>query len=1566
MWRWVLSVSAAFVACECVVQACYASFGPDWPRRRVHRDALRWAGFAELSGAGQYLAECMPFFVVLVAAAAQMFLHRVAAAEAANAAHRLPTDAASAASAASVSGAPSPPPAWAVPAGAFLALAASVSVPSFAGLPYFVVAVSGAALYGAETHDPLTPLSARRIRNAARRRRGWFARWRSGDANRRGGAVASGLRVAPSISRGFLRAALAYVATHFSLLYLYQLPELTARADGVRAKWLGLYVLAETDHPTVTALKLTQLVALAGLFACLCEAGAMRGGDDDDDARRRRRRGTARAIIPPLGGGVRGADDGLEAPLLDGGDGCDGSSVEPSLLSDDDEDDASGREPSDARLDDEFAFPDAHDDDVDGARMEDDVRSDCSGAETPRAAPIPVPSVQRRLLAKYTGTLASFVIVATSLAAKNLLAYPVLAYALVSITSRPNHGAFARRHGPLILVYLAVWCVTEYAYISVPDAVLPAATHRRGQLLRAVGLYRVDAGRADAAGPGYIGGLFLTLAAAAALLNQARMTPTEEELEEALRAVGGGGLPPGFVRLNLVDEDEPPPPATFERGDDASDGERELDRDDDASVGGGAAAAAAAAAYASANAAAASRRGWRANVVEPAVPGWERPALAVLSNLLVPLALWIVALSNDDLLHAALLLAFLLTLVWPGDRSVLANTGRVIACGLALMYLWALDSIPDLTGINRPEWEPALRLLGLWQPDLIRAMIPMACILVINCIVLNLPKVVEVLQPLEDAEAEEEARTAAGTGTAGTATARAETEGVTAEAVWALVSAAAAEVWLTAVALADGGGAYGVLLLGLCIVEVTDCCLLNLALLGLLGFALIVPMPSNPRDERNSPRWRALLGFALANLAARYAFGAYPLAKSLGLSESAQRFLHRTVGLAPDLPPNELMSQLLGPSALLIVTHFHRIGALSSASFGGGVGVGSSGWGSRGGPAPLSVAANQTGLFPFLRRVAVLHSGKVLTLAALYFSVRHVDVFGAAMLAGAAALCVASKTATAPAEILGGVAVSTAVANYAFAVRWIHDEALIHQDILEWVGLRRWDPPRGMFWPRYEEMLRGAALVLAALELVRASRAWLAELPPALKTGCAPEPCHLFWPIPTASAVERGQGRSFRGGPRGVRGRGGGGEGEGEGGDGEGRGEGGRGRGGGSGGGGGGGGGVKMRRDGETREIVDDEGVGDRSDDVYDHRSNSDSDDEFEATPRRGDGTRAAPARGPGPGPGPESAPDGRRRRRRRRRDLDTSWGQLRALASFAPGYLEGALAWSMPGAMYATFAAVAVASANVVSLVYLGLAALLMESKLSDSPRRRARRWKMVASFCAAVVLFQYLATMGGPPTSTDASPPPPSPSPPPPNPPPPPPAATYEVRRAETKYGPDGGPLEYGDRHVVSCGKSAALASFRTDTMDTFVGSGEETAIDVRHAYACVEAKFDEGSTFGKAPQGKETTHTASGSRWHKRNSWNFLSAHEVDCGAHFVSSWYLHQWSASMSVVYECTTGKPTPLRIACETTTSARIAFDVTKISSLERAEVSCASGAALTRFKFTGDAFEYECCPTPTL
>jgi len=624
-----------------------------------------------------------------------------------------------------------------------------------------------------------------------------------------------------------------------------------------------------------------------------------------------------------------------------------------------------------------------------------------------------------------------------------------------------------------------------------------------------------------------VSGLLLTAAVAAALLRVARSTPTEDVLEEAARAASGGVLPDDFVRLEACDTAEEAP-LTFSNGmeEGAEDRARggggsveSLDADDTGAEG--AAAAVAEAAYVSATAAVIEGRrqqqqwqgaplppshGPGAGVMEDAapVPGWERPTLAVLSNLLVPLALWIVALSNDDLLHAALLLAFLLTLVWPGNRAVLASTGRVIAGGLALMYLWALDSIPELTGINRPEWEPALRLTGLWQPDLIRAMLPMACILIINCIVLNLPTVVEVLQPLEDegltavpaasegtgpAEGAREGGGRAGRLGSGYSSGDGEVEVVTWAAFWALLSAAAAEAWLSAVALADGAGAYAVLLTGLSIVEVTHCCLLNLALLGLVGFALIVPLPSDPREERNSPRWRALLGFALGNLAVRYAFGAYPLAKTLGLSEGAQLFLHQTVGLAPNLPPNKLMSQLLGPSVLLIVTHFHRIGALSTASFGVGGGHGGSLFAR---PRQLSVAANQVGVLPFLRRMAILHSHKLLTLAALYFSLRHIDIFGAVMLAGLVLLTLSLKTAAGPPEILAAVAIAAAVANYAFAIDWLHDELGAHHvNVLAWVGLRRWAPPEAPLWPQHEDMLRATVFVSAALELVRSSQQWL-------------------------------------------------------------------------------------------------------------------------------------------------------------------------------------------------------------------------------------------------------------------------------------------------------------------------------------------------------------------------------------------------------------------------------------------------------------------------------------------
>ena len=96
--------------------------------------------------------------------------------------------------------------------------------------------------------------------------------------------------------------------------------------------------------------------------------------------------------------------------------------------------------------------------------------------------------------------------------------------------------------------------------------------------------------------------------------------------------------------------------------------------------------------------------------------------MTLLSNLLVPLSLWLVGCPRT------------ICSTWravrvPHDAGVAGrrgrprNTGRVIAFALSLMYLWALDHIPELTGLNRGVGSRA-KLVGLWQPGR-RAMVPM-------------------------------------------------------------------------------------------------------------------------------------------------------------------------------------------------------------------------------------------------------------------------------------------------------------------------------------------------------------------------------------------------------------------------------------------------------------------------------------------------------------------------------------------------------------------------------------------------------------------------------------------------------------------------------------------------------------------------------------------------------------------------------------------------------------------------------------------------------------------------
>ena len=1389
IWRRALVLSMFAIAGECVVQALYVSLGPDWPKSAAGSTALRWLGFAELTGGGAYLADFTPFFILACVASAQLFLHRVAAAEVAALTIGLPgtrvgahaTEAAVASALAAAEsgrgvGVDQSTPRWAAPTAWALALVAGASVPSFAAAPYLACAVFALGAWGFVSHEPLTPLARRRRRNE-RRRPGVLSGW-SGVGGWYRRRLESGASPLPASIAQF---AAVYAAAHFALLYAYQLPELTATANAVRAQWLGLYVLGGGEG-WVNFFECAQAASVAGLFWCLCAAGALRPTRRDADTdvdetesemsetpRSARSGGTGASGAggrSSVGAGFvkksvfawppwrRNADtdagDDLDEPLLRG----EGSSVHSGLSDlsdvDDDELDAYGQT--------------GDEDDSDGAGLRDDL--------TPtNDTPMNVPDVETRLFARFAGVAAGVVCVAVSLASKCAMAYPALLYGLAATVSPPSHSSFSKRLGPSLIAYLAAWCGAEHAFISIPDAVVPNPdTSKIGKLLLAIGLHRVDA-LTTAEGQFRVFGILAALGAVTWLTRVARTCPTEREIEEAIVATGGSGLPADFVRLETKGAERLPEIYDEEAeiygydSDPDGDPERVLDpsvlNDEDGDPG-RPPRVLAAAAYASARNAASEDRVRRSGEAGDSrasytdldaerLPGWERPAVALLSNLLVPLSLWLVALSKDDLLHAALLFAFLMTLVWPGDTGVLRNTGRVIAVALSLMYPWALDHVPELTGLNRESWVPALKLVGLWQPDVVRAMVPMACILVINCLVLNLPKVVEILLPLDREE----------TGTDGRDDVdarrgeRRPTTGVTWEAFWALATASAAEAWLFTVRLVDGCGAYAVVLTGAFIVAAGECSLLNLALLKLVGAALIVPLPHDPKHERNSPRWRALLGFALVNLGARYAFGAFPLARWLGLPLGTRVFLNRTVGLAPDLPANELMSQLLGPSALVIVTHFHRIGALSSAS---GVGVRRR---------TLSVAAYQEGALPFLRRMAILHSSKLLTACGLYFALRHVDVFGAVMMGGLVWLSMSLKTAAAPAEWLGIIAISTAVANYAFTVDYLveeiaHDRKVV---LLDWLGLREWPAPSLALWPRYEEMLRASAMVLVSNELVRASRRWLKDLPPALRSGCAPEPCHLFWPLRKMQDERRTTNDDA-----------------------------------------GGGGNDPHRNNNPFVSLDGKKAGGERS--VGDLGSPGGppsvipegDEDDFEIEPKiepagLDDGSRSQSAVSAGddapPSPyargfGPEGAygtpPASPRAKtpalgpaveegRIDGEDEPTTWGQLGALVSLAPAFLEGALACLMPGVMYVVFATVAIASMNAVSVGYLALTAVLMESKIGEAPAKRVNLWRAVALFCAGIAMWQYLVALGVPPSVNDPFPPPPPPMPPPPSPPSPPP---------------------------------------------------------------------------------------------------------------------------------------------------------------------------------------------------
>lgn len=164
-------------------------------------------------------------------------------------------------------------------------------------------------------------------------------------------------------------------------------------------------------------------------------------------------------------------------------------------------------------------------------------------------------------------------------------------------------------------------------------------------------------------------------------------------------------------------------------------------------------------------------------------------------------------------------------------------------------------------------------------------------------------------------------------------------------------------------------------------------------------------------------------------------------------------------------------------------------------------------------------------------------------------------------------------------------------------------------------------------------------------------------------------------------------------------------------------------------------------------------------------------------------------------------------------------------------------------------------------------------------------------------------------------------------------------------TPYGPDGGPVYYGNRHDLDC-QGGGMTSFK------WAKSGDQ----VNNIYKCLKSDTAFGGTFSK-----ETGQNASGKE-KGRNDMYYMDRHDVNCGNNFISQWMLHQWSRSMKVVYKCTNTQ-TPNPEECETLSVPDYPHHP-HAGTWANKPVTCPANKVLTQWKYANGALGYRCCPKP--
>ena len=134
---------------------------------------------------------------------------------------------------------------------------------------------------------------------------------------------------------------------------------------------------------------------------------------------------------------------------------------------------------------------------------------------------------------------------------------------------------------------------------------------------------------------------------------------------------------------------------------------------------------------------------------------------------------------------------------------------------------------------------------------------------------------------------------------------------------------------------------------------------------------------------------------------------------------------------------------------------------------------------------------------------------RLLPICTILFVIERRDLLGLLMLAALIASTLSMKTTEGPTGVGRYHRLVSAIMDYAYKIQWMQQGE--HWSILPLLGALVAESSLG-FVPENESMLRYPVLVIFSVELTKVTRGWLSKLPPALKSGCSPEPCHLFWP----------------------------------------------------------------------------------------------------------------------------------------------------------------------------------------------------------------------------------------------------------------------------------------------------------------------------------------------------------------------------------------------------------------------------------------------------------------------